>query len=254
MIEFSCHLLHYLLDQVMCIQMAVKAVGHLLMHCGCMRFAVAIPALRNTRMLGAVTEGTGKCLMLGHGFFHKGTFLLMTGNAEAARCRQRRSNLQWMMGRVAAQAVTDHLALDMRLVTRGAFGDLAVDLVAERTILLGMHAWVIGKVLTRTIMAGQTGVLDIGSKMQGQGLMGIGVAAETVLKFEMIPILMTLRALRDNVFPPGRMFFMAVEAGDLCLMLTTVAGNGCRFILVALDAIRHLENNPLRFGGLCKNH
>jgi hypothetical protein len=40
-------------------------------------------------------------------------------------------------------------------------------------------------------MAGQTGILDIRGKMQGQWLMGVGVTAETVLKLEMGPALMT---------------------------------------------------------------
>jgi len=158
------------------------------------------------------------------------------------------------VGRMAAQTIADNLALDMGLMTLGAFGNLAVNLVAERTILLGMLARVIGKILSRTFMACQAGILNIRGKMQGQRLMGVGMAAEAVFKFEMSLPFMTLRAFRDNIFTPGRMLLMAVETGYFRLMFTAVAGYGCRFILVALNTVRHLKRDPIRFCCLNKNH
>ena len=202
--------MHYLLNQVMRVQMAVKAFGHFLVYCRCMRFAVAIPAMGYTRMLSAVTESTGERLMLGGGFCKSYPFLFMTCDTETARCCKGRGNLQWMVGRMAAQTIACNLTLDMGLMALSAFGDLTVNFVAECTILLGVFARVIGKILSRAFMACQAGILYIRSKMQGQRLMGVGMAAEAVFKFEMGLSFMTLLAFRNNIFSPGRMLLVAV--------------------------------------------
>lgn len=138
----------------------------------------------------------------------------------------------------------------MGLMALGAFGDLTVNFVAECTILLGVFARVIGKILSRAFMACQAGILYIRSKMQGQRLMGVGMAAEAVFKFEMGLSFMTLLAFRNNIFPPGRMLLVAVKTGYFRLMLAAVFGYGCRFILMALNTVRHLKRNPLSFCGL----
>ena len=173
------------------IQVAVYTVGHLLVHCGRMRFTVAVPARGNARMIGAVAEGTGERLVLGHGFFQGGAGFFMTCDAEAARSGHSREDLQRMVGRVAAQAVAEYLTLGVRFMALGALWNLTVNIMAEGTGLLGMFALVVGEILSRTLMAGQTGILDIGGQMQGKGLMGIGVAGKAVLKFEMGPSLVT---------------------------------------------------------------
>ena len=171
--------------------MAVNTIGHFLVHSCRMRFAVAGLAFGNARMLGAVAEGTGERLVLGDGFFQGGAGLFMACDAETSRRGKRRGNLQRMVGRMACQAVAEDLPLGMRFMALGAFGDLAVDLVAEGAGLFGVLARVIGEILSRTLMAGQAGILDVGGQAQGQGFMGIGVAGKAVLKFEMGPSLVT---------------------------------------------------------------
>jgi hypothetical protein len=60
------------------IHMTVKAIGHFLMHCRCVGLAMAGPALWHIRMLAAVAESTGKCLVLGYCFFQLRANIIMT--------------------------------------------------------------------------------------------------------------------------------------------------------------------------------
>ena len=90
-----------LLLQVVGIYMAVKADRHLLMYGRSMRFAMTVLTLRHSGMLIPMTEGTGKRLMLGGRLGQQFTFFFMTRHTESPRCRNRISNLQWVMGRMA---------------------------------------------------------------------------------------------------------------------------------------------------------
>jgi len=212
-----------------------------------MRFAMAGPALRHIRMRAAVTEGTGKCLMLGYRLLQKLADLFMTGDAECSRSGQGIVDLQRMVGRMAAQAVRAHLALGMRFMALGTIRYLAVYLMAEGTELLRMGTLIIGKVLTGPFMAGKTGIFYIRGKIQGKWLMRIGMAAEAVVQFKMGLAFMAPGALRYDIFTPGRMLFMTIKTGNLCLVLAAVTGNCCRFICVTLDAVCHLEGNQFSF-------
>ena len=145
--------------------MAVKAVGHFLMHDLRMGFAVAGLALRNIGMLAPVTEGTGECLVLGLGFCQLFTSLLMACGTEGSRGGQGIFYLQGMMGRMTTEAVTGHLAFGMGLVAVCTVRDLAMHLVAEGTGLLGMGTLVFVKILSRPRMTGQAGFLDIPGKV-----------------------------------------------------------------------------------------
>ena len=147
---------------------------------------------------------------------------------------------------MATKAVTRHLAFSMRFMTLGTIGDLAVYFMAERTGLLGMCAFIIGKVLARALMTGKTRLFYIIGKMQGKRLMGVGVAGKTVLQFKMGPALMTHGAFRNDIFAPGRMFTMTVETGNLCLVLASVAGDRSRLILVAFYTVGHLQGDKFR--------
>jgi hypothetical protein len=155
------------------IHVTVKAIGHFLVHNRRMGFTVAGLALRHIGMLAPVAESTGKCLVFGHGFFHLLTDFPMTGDAESPRSRHGIVDLQRMMGRMAAQAVTGELAFRMGLMALGAVRDLAMDLVAEGTGLLGMGTFIIGEILPRALMTGEAGLFYIRGKVQRQGLMRI---------------------------------------------------------------------------------
>jgi hypothetical protein len=90
-----------------------------------------------------------------------------------------------MMGRMTAKAITGYLVLCMRFMTHGTIWDLAVYLVAERAGLLCMSAFIIGKVLAWSFMAGKTRLFYIIGKVQGKRLMGVGMAGKAILKFKM---------------------------------------------------------------------
>ena len=181
----------FLLDQEMRIHMAVKAVGHFLMHSRGMGQSVAGLALRDIRMLSPVAEGAGKRLVLGDGFLQFFPLLFMTGDAEGPWRGQGRVDLQRMVRGMAPETVTGYLAFNMRLVALGAVRNLAVDIMTEGAGLLCMGTFVISKILARTLMAGEAGFLDIIGKVQGQGFMGIGVAGQAVFKLKMRPSFMT---------------------------------------------------------------
>ena len=150
-----------------------------------MRLTMTGLALWYGRMRSTVAEGTGKCLVLGHCFLQQLANFFVACNAECSwRCHGI-FNLQRMMGRMATQTVTGNLLRSMGFMTLGAIGDLAVDLMAERTGLLGMGALKIGKVLTWSFMAGKARLFYIIGKMQGKRLMGVGMAGKAILQFKM---------------------------------------------------------------------
>lgn len=226
--------------------MTIKAVRHFLVYQWRMWFPVAGLALRHNRMLAAVTEGTGECLVLGLCFLHQLANFLMTCHAEGSRRCQGIINLQRMMGRVTSQTVTGHLAFSVGLMTRGTIGDLAVYIMTERTGLLSMGTFIIDKILTRSFVAGKAGLFYIIGKVQGKGLMGIRMAGKAVLQFIMGFALVAHGALRDNIFTPGRMLSMTVKAGNCCLVLAAVTGDCCRGILVTFHTIGNLKANKCR--------
>jgi len=94
----------------------VNAIRHFLVHGRCMRLTMTVLAFRHIRMLTPVTEGTGKCLVLGRRFLHLRPNLFMTRHAEGAGRGNGRFYLQRMMGRMAAQTVAGNLAGCMRFV------------------------------------------------------------------------------------------------------------------------------------------
>ena len=134
---------------------------------------VAGLALGHVGVLSPVAEGTGKCLVLGDCFFHLFTNLGMAGHTEGPWCGHGIVDLQWMMGRMTAKAVTGDLAFGMGLVALGAVGYLTVDLVTEGTGLLGMGAFIVGKILAWAFMAGEARLFYIISQMQGQRLVRV---------------------------------------------------------------------------------
>ena len=73
-------------------------------------------ALRHNRMLAAVAEGTGECLVLGDRFFHLLADLFMARHTEVSRGGQSIVDLQRMVGRMTAEAVTGYLAFSMGLM------------------------------------------------------------------------------------------------------------------------------------------
>jgi hypothetical protein len=190
-----------------------------------MRFAMTGLALRHCRVLTAMTEGTGKRLVLGYCFLHLFTNLFMARCTESPRCGQGIIDLQRMMSWMATKTVAGYLGRFMWLMTSGTIGDLAVHLMTEGTGLLGMCTLIGGKILPRSLMACKAWLFYVIGKIQGKGLMGIGMAGKAVLQFKMGPALMTHGTFRNNIFSPGGMLTMAIETGYCCLMHPAVTGN-----------------------------
>ena len=67
---------------------------------------------------------------------------------------------------MTGQTVGHYLAGSMGLMALGAIRDPAVDIMAERTGLLGMHALVIIQFLALLLVAGQAGGNKIIGKLQ----------------------------------------------------------------------------------------
>lgn len=155
---------------------AVNTVRHFLVHGGCMRLTMTGTALRYTRMLITVTEGTGECLVLSCGFFHLYPNLFMAWNTEGPRRCHGRRYLQRVMRRMTAKTVTGDLAGGMRFMTLGAVRDLAVHIMTEGAGLLGMGGLIIGEILARTFVTRETRFLDVIGKIQGQRFMRVGMA------------------------------------------------------------------------------
>jgi len=141
--------------------MAVKAVGHFLVHDLRMGFAVAGLALGNIGMPAPVTESAGKRLVFGLGFFQLFASFLMACNTKGPRRGQGILYLQGMMGRMTAEAVAGHLVFGMGFMAVRTVRDLTMHFVAEGTGLLRMGTLVICKILSRPRMTGQAGFLDI---------------------------------------------------------------------------------------------
>jgi len=125
------HLLLFL--QVMRIDMTVDTIRHLLVHDCRMRLTVTGLALRHIGMRSPMTEGAGECLMLGGCLRHQLTDLIMARHTERPRSCQGIGNLQWMMGRMAAQTSIHGLSLGVWLMAFETLRNLAVSIVAEGT-------------------------------------------------------------------------------------------------------------------------
>jgi len=130
-----------------------------------MGLAVAGLALGNIGMLAPVAESAGKRLVLGLGFFQLFASFLMACSAKGPRRGQGILYLQRMMGGMTTEAVAGHLAFGMGFMAIRTVGDLTMHLVAESTGLLRMGTRKICKILSRPLMAGKTGFLDIPGKV-----------------------------------------------------------------------------------------
>ena len=175
-------------------------------------------ALWNIGMLTTVAERTGKCLVLGYCLLHLFSHLFVAWDTECSRRGQGIVDLQWMMDRMTAKAVTGHLALGMWFMAPGTVRDLTVHLMAEGTGLLGMGTFIVGKILSRTLMTGQAWLFYIIGKIERQRLMRVGMTGKAVFQFKVRRALMAHGALRNDFFTPGRMFCMAIKTGNRRLM------------------------------------
>jgi hypothetical protein len=151
----------FLFDQEMRIHMTVKTVRHFLVHDSRMRLTMTGLALGHIRMLSPVAESTGKCLMLCYGFFHLFTDFPMARYTEVPRCGHGVIDLQRMVRRMATETITGQLSFGMGLMAHGTIRDLAVNLMAEGTGLLCVGTLIIGKILARSLMAGETRLFHI---------------------------------------------------------------------------------------------
>jgi hypothetical protein len=213
-----------LFDEKMRIHMAVKTVWHFLVHHLRMWLSMAFLALRHIWMLAAMAESAGECLVLGLCFLHQFANFTMTWDTECPWRGLGSVDLQGMMSWMASQAIWGHLARGMGLMAIGAVRDLAVDLVAEGTGLLRMGACIVGKILSRALMACKTRLLDISCQVKDKGFMRIGMAGKAIFQFKMGLPLMAHGALGDDIFSPWWMLLVTIKTRNHSLVLTTIAG------------------------------
>jgi hypothetical protein len=142
-----------------------------------------------------------------------------------------------MMGRMAGKTIIHGLPLRMWLVALGAFGNLPVHAVTECAGLLGMSAGELLELLALFLVASKTGTCDIIGKHQSQRIMGIGMAGQAVLEFEMGFPGMAFGTGRNGVGSPRGMFLMTVKAGYRCGMLATFGSDSSRFLVMTFYAV-----------------
>ena len=145
----------------------------------------------------------------------------MTGSAFAVGNFGAIGKGQGLMHLMTLDAIIEFLIFNMRFVAVQAVRFVAVFVVAERAVDLGMRTGCGVDLIDNAWMAGVASGFYFTLKGYVKRLMGVGMAAETVLKREVRLSLMTVRTLGDKgtFFGSGRVIsVMAGETGDLCFM------------------------------------
>lgn len=210
-----------------------------------MRLAVAHLTLGNRRMVAPVAEGACERLMLGRGLIKKGSDTLMTRYAESPGSCHIRSDLQRMVGLMTAETVNHGLAGGMGIMTLGTVWDLAMGLMAEVTGLLRMLARVLRKLLSLLLMTGQAGLNNIACKNNGQRVMGIGMACQTILQLKVRTLSrgVTHGTLGNNLGTPRTVLKVAVKTGYSGLVLARIGSYSRRFLFMTFHTIGRKQLN-----------
>ena len=144
---------------------------------------------------------------------------------------------------VAFLAVAGDLLSGVRLVALGTLRNLAMNVVAERAVELGMLARISPELCYLRRVAGKTWIGYVATEDDLFRLMRIPVALETAAKFIVGFALVTLAA-EWNDFPVcRRVTIVAILTGHLCFVGSTFGCNVSRCFCVALDTVSAGEGN-----------
>ncbi|MBW2163923.1 MAG: hypothetical protein JRF43_05660 [Deltaproteobacteria bacterium] len=134
--------------------MAIQAIRMRLVLCRRVRFAMACLTLRDNRMDSPVTKCTGEGLMFSSSLIHEITKFFVTWRAVRPRCFIGIMDYQWLMHRMAYEAILCCLTLCVWLMTHGAVGNLSVSCMAKSTGNLSVLAWMVLKFFALFRMTG----------------------------------------------------------------------------------------------------
>jgi hypothetical protein len=109
--------------------------------------------------------------------------------------------------------------------------------MAERTGKRAVFALVLPELSNLGSMAGQAGIGDRFGEHDHFGSMGVLVAGETILEFEVGLILMALAALRNYFFNCRRMTDVTILARDIGFMFASLGFDIDRCFGMTLDAV-----------------
>lgn len=185
------------------------------------------------------------CLMTGHAtqtlvlkFTGRKQFVrfLVTGSAVLGRYFFIIGNILRHVCLVTLLAVGFGLFGEVRFMALGAFGNLAVSVVARAAEEGGMLALVIAQFDDLAGMAGQTGVSNV-IKFDIERCVWIRVAAvaggQLVVRFSFV----ALAAERDDLSCCGRVPIMTILAADLRLVFASCRSDVGRRLAVTFDAV-----------------
>lgn len=142
------------------------------------------------------------------------------------------------MGLMTVFAVVSGHVTGVGLVTLGTLRNLAMYIMAERTIQRGMLAPVFPELLDLGAVAGETGVGYVAAKGNVLGSMRVLVARETSRKLVVRLVGMAHAALGDRPFDRGGVPDVAIQAGYACFVGSACRCDVCGRLGVALDAVR----------------
>lgn len=196
----------------MVIKMTVYAHWNHLMHLLRMGFRVADPTGDPARVRPPVAIRACKLTVLERGFLQLFPLLPMTGDADPPGRRYLIHDIKGAVYRVTAIAVGNGLPFDMGFVTLETLGNKAMHCVAEGAGLRGMPARILAELASLFLMTGKAGSGYSIGELKPKGIMGVGMAPETVFKGKMGTSLMAPAALRDTLFTRWGMLFVAVNA------------------------------------------
>lgn len=218
-----------------------------------MRLGMAVAALGHGRVFVLVAEGASQLAVFGGALAEHGQDIAMAGAAVFGGSVRRIADVERAVRLMAFQAILVDHEIGMRLMASQALVDrLMFGRMAEGTVLLRMFAGVGLELLTLGAMAGETGGNGDRGVVHGyiQRRVGIAMAAEAVLQFEMSlgRIVMAHAALGNGLLAQGQMLEVAAATADLVSMFAAVGLDVGWLLVVAFEAIGILQFRRQLFG------
>jgi hypothetical protein len=237
--------------QVMCDAVTVAAFRELAHDAGCVRHAVAILAFRHHLVLLLVTGYAEQGFVLGLAGDEHVVCFCVAGRALLGRCVSSVHDILRLVSLVALLAVAGALVSRVSLVALRALRNLAVDIVAERAGELGVLARICLQLCDLRGVAGEARISDITTEKDLFRLVRILVALETAAEFVVRLPFVALAAEGDDLPDCRRVAIVAVLAGYLCLVSSTLGFDVGRRLCMTLDAVGAGQCN-CRFCRCCR--
>lgn len=167
-------------------------------HLGIVRFAVTILAFRYNRMFSSMAEYALEAGVLGRAGLKRRQNAVMAGSAVLVGNFFTVGKGQWLVHLVTLDTVCEFLPFCMWFMAVQAVRLISVGVMTEGAIHFGMRTCKCIYLFDYTWMAGFAGRLEFTLEGDVQRLMGIGMAAKTVFKGEVILPFMTFGTLGNN--------------------------------------------------------